>query len=303
MQTLQQIHTPHRRPHAGGREDCWSEGATESLIEAWGDRYLHLNRGNLRQKDWIEVADAVNSRQNGVKPRRTDVQCKNRVDTLKKKYKLEKGKPSPSKWPFYSRLNFLIGGNSSISTSSLTPLNKKSGVTKFTEATLNPILNPNLNGGLDVGGSDESCDGDDDGDGNKVGLRRRHKNVELLEEDTTSVAACNELARAILKFGEIYERVESAKQLQMMELEKQRLEFIKDLEFQRMNLFMEAQLQREKSKRPSKNASGSGFLVLWKLTVQLQFSVSTYAVKWHLLDFHNEVQRKEDVVRYHQISR
>ena len=93
--------TPRRNPkkpnHGGGREDCWSEGSTETLIEAWGGRYLRLNRGNLRQKDWIEVSDAVNSRRSPLKPPRTDVQCKNRIDTLKKKYKLHKSKPSPRK--------------------------------------------------------------------------------------------------------------------------------------------------------------------------------------------------------------
>ncbi|CAE5966842.1 unnamed protein product [Arabidopsis arenosa] len=37
-----------------GREDWWSEDATATLIEAWGDRYVNLNRGNLRQNDWKE---------------------------------------------------------------------------------------------------------------------------------------------------------------------------------------------------------------------------------------------------------
>uniref|UniRef100_A0A5B6YQA1 Myb/SANT-like DNA-binding domain-containing protein n=1 Tax=Davidia involucrata TaxID=16924 RepID=A0A5B6YQA1_DAVIN len=107
----QGTHTTSRPHHGGGREDCWSEGATETLIDAWGDRFVQLSRGNLRQKDWKEVADAVNARQNGVKPRRTDIQCKNRVDTLKKKYKSEKAKSAPSKWHFYYRLDHLIGTN------------------------------------------------------------------------------------------------------------------------------------------------------------------------------------------------
>ena len=36
--------------NSGGREDCWSEGATSVLIEAWGERYLKLSRGNLKHK-------------------------------------------------------------------------------------------------------------------------------------------------------------------------------------------------------------------------------------------------------------
>ncbi|KAJ1424610.1 Myb/SANT-like DNA-binding domain [Sesbania bispinosa] len=98
-----------------GREDCWSEEATFTLVDAWGERYIELNRGNLRQKHWQEVADAVNDRHgHDRKARRTDVQCKNRIDTLKKKYKIEKARVSESggytgTWPFFRRLDFLIG--------------------------------------------------------------------------------------------------------------------------------------------------------------------------------------------------
>ncbi|KAI3426655.1 uncharacterized protein J3R85_009861 [Psidium guajava] len=97
----------------GGREDCWSEGATAVLIGAWGERYLELSRGNLKQKHWKEVADVVSSRDQYAKPPKTDIQCKNRIDTVKKKYKLEKAKISagggPSKWRFFDKLDHLIG--------------------------------------------------------------------------------------------------------------------------------------------------------------------------------------------------
>ncbi|XP_028752116.1 trihelix transcription factor ASIL2-like [Neltuma alba] len=103
----------------GGREDCWSEGATAVLIDAWGERYLELSRGNLKQKHWKEVADIVSSREDYRKTPKTDIQCKNRIDTVKKKYKLEKSKIAagggPSKWPFYERLDQLIGPTAKIS--------------------------------------------------------------------------------------------------------------------------------------------------------------------------------------------
>ncbi|KAA8539556.1 hypothetical protein F0562_026248 [Nyssa sinensis] len=51
----------------------WTDGETVTLINAWGDHCLQLNWGNLRQKDWKEVADAVNALRNGVKPCRTDI--------------------------------------------------------------------------------------------------------------------------------------------------------------------------------------------------------------------------------------
>ncbi|KAK7809856.1 trihelix transcription factor asil2, partial [Quercus suber] len=102
----------------GGREDCWSEGATAVLIDAWGERYLQLSRGNLKQKHWKEVADIVSSREDYRKTPKTDIQCKNRIDTVKKKYKLEKARIAsgggPSKWPFFEKLDHLIGPTAKI---------------------------------------------------------------------------------------------------------------------------------------------------------------------------------------------
>lgn len=101
----------------GGREDCWSEGATAVLIDAWGERYLELSRGNLKQKHWKEVAEIVSAREDYMKTPKTDIQCKNRIDTVKKKYKSEKAKiaaGATSKWPFFDRLDQLIGPSSKI---------------------------------------------------------------------------------------------------------------------------------------------------------------------------------------------
>lgn len=106
----------------GGREDCWSEGATAVLIEAWGERYLELSRGNLKQKHWKDVADIVGSREDYMKTPKTDVQCKNRIDTVKKKYKTEKAKIAagggPSKWRFYEKMDELIGPTAKMSSGS-----------------------------------------------------------------------------------------------------------------------------------------------------------------------------------------
>ncbi|RLN22078.1 trihelix transcription factor [Panicum miliaceum] len=103
---------PPPNPNLPYREDCWSEGETAALVDAWGSRYLDLNRGSLRQPQWREVADAVNSRPGASarrRPPRTDIQCKNRVDTLKKKYKAERARGGPSPWAFYGQLDLLVG--------------------------------------------------------------------------------------------------------------------------------------------------------------------------------------------------
>lgn len=240
------------RANAGGREDCWSEGATDTLVQAWGDRYLRLNRGNLRQKDWKDVADTVNSRENGVKPQRTDIQCKNRVDTLKKKYKLEKSKSSPSVWPLYGRMDYLVG--------TAPPSSSNGKSTSIKQLTAKPEPNPNpsalvfsgSSSKLNSNGSESSSlgegAGEDDLHFGGAGRKRKLEGADILKE----VSAHRELARAILKFGEIYERIESSKQQQIMELEKHRMEVSKELEVQRMNMLMEAQLMMAKSLRPPK---------------------------------------------------
>ncbi|CAN8259775.1 unnamed protein product [Cochlearia groenlandica] len=234
----------HRLPP--GREDWWSEEATATLIEAWGDRYVNLNRGNLRQNDWKEVADAVNSSHGNSRPK-TDVQCKNRIDTLKKKYKSEKTKHTSS-WCFFDKLDFLIG-----------PVLKKSAAAGAVKSALiNPNLNPN---GSKTSGSslDDDDDDDDDEDGDWGFVVRKHGRVEE-ELDSSEGDSFKELARSILKLGEAYERIEGTKQKMMIELEKQRMEVAKELELQRMNMLMEMQLDLEKSKlvKRKRKAASSG---------------------------------------------
>ncbi|KAK8503352.1 hypothetical protein V6N13_016636 [Hibiscus sabdariffa] len=118
---------PPQKPksNGGGREDCWSEGATGVLIDAWGERYLELSRGNLKQKHWKEVADIVSSREDYTKAPKTDIQCKNRIDTVKKKYKQEKAKVAagggPSKWVFFEKLDQLIGPSAKIPANTASP--------------------------------------------------------------------------------------------------------------------------------------------------------------------------------------
>ncbi|RVW69611.1 Trihelix transcription factor ASIL2 [Vitis vinifera] len=245
------------------REDCWTEDATHTLIEAWGDRYLELNRGNLRQKHWQEVADAVNALHGHLKKaRRTDVQCKNRIDTLKKKYKIEKSRVSDSngaltsQWPFYERLDALIGSNMPAKKPSPpvyrktppmlppVPVGPRSVMHKRpAPVTADESFRRNFSVVAAAAAAVEeveeaaSARSESDGDGGREGVK--------------------ELAQAIVRFGEIYEKVEESKQKQMIDLEVKRMQFARDLEIQRMKLFMDTQVQLEKIKH-AKRSSGNG---------------------------------------------
>ncbi|KAJ0626131.1 putative transcription factor Trihelix family [Helianthus annuus] len=289
-------HTPSSRP-IPFREDCWSEDATATLVEAWGTRYVELNRGNLRQKDWQEVADAVNARHGHTKKtRRTDVQCKNRIDTLKKKYKVEKARVSESNgsvvsnWRFYSRLDTLIGaaGSSKKSSSSSPPTAvplpyRKPPLTVMNSQFHQPLAILPQKRPLPVaaavdesyfrrnysavaaaaaaaeedGSEDEDslASSEDEGAGRGKGVGNNGGGGVGDGGDTGGSDSMKRLAMAIERFGEIYERVEGEKQKQMIELEKQRMQFTKDLEVQRMQLFMDTQVQLEKIKQAKRTVS------------------------------------------------
>lgn len=82
-----------------------------------------------------------------------------------------------------------------------------------------------------------------------------------------------DLARAIIKFGEVYERIESAKQQQLIDLEKQRMEFTKDLELQRMQLFMQTQVELAKMKHGKHGSTGENSPPLFVFSRQSSFPV------------------------------
>ncbi|CAH9075945.1 unnamed protein product [Cuscuta europaea] len=236
------------KPASGGREDCWSEDATAVLIDAWGERYLELSRGNLKQKHWKEVADIVSRREGQTKTPKSDVQCKNRMDTVKKKYKLEKAKMGgghgPSRWAFFDKLEQLIGPAARINCSAgadggpvrshirppvqqkhrLRPFPKKSQVDSEwlpldDRKRRREIVNLRSNNELKSG----ERGGDEEAGGNWG------KSV-------------REMSGAILKFGEAYERTERAKMEQMVEMEKQRMKVVKEIELQRLQFFMQSQM-------------------------------------------------------------
>ncbi|CAN1289245.1 Trihelix transcription factor ASIL2 [Linum perenne] len=83
--------------------DCWSEGATTVLIDAWAERYVELSRGILKEHHWKEVTDVVSSREDYIKPPKIDIQCKNRIDTLIGLNPSSSRKPAASKPPLLSR--------------------------------------------------------------------------------------------------------------------------------------------------------------------------------------------------------
>ncbi|XP_054801621.1 trihelix transcription factor ENAP2-like isoform X2 [Prosopis cineraria] len=269
----------HSRPMAV-REDCWTEEATSTLVDAWGRRYLQLNRGNLRQKDWQDVADAVNVLHGHTKKtHRTDVQCKNRIDTIKKKYKSEKNRVSspngsPSAWPFFDRLDILIGpalsakrASSLPSVALPLPSRKTPSPASAVPATALALPQKRSAAALLEDGyfrrnysamaaAAAAAEADDDEEEEEEeGDDEDEERVSEVEEGEREKGGVRMLAKAIERFGEVYERMEREKLRQMVDLEKQRMQFTKDLEVQRMQMFMETQVQLGRVKRGKRSGS------------------------------------------------
>ncbi|GJN02809.1 hypothetical protein PR202_ga20195 [Eleusine coracana subsp. coracana] len=245
----------------GGREDAWSEGATSALIDAWGERFVALGRGSLRHPQWQEVADAVSSRDGYSKAPKSDVQCKNRIDTLKKKYKVERAK-LVSSWQFFDRLDVLLaptyaqkpsgGGGHTPNGRSPVPAALRVSFPQRSRTPLMPAAVKRREPSPEPSASSESSDGFPPPAFPVVpnGKRRR------TEEDggTERAQGLRELGLAIRRLGEAYERVETAKLEQAAEMERRRMEFARELESQRVQFFLNTQMELSQSKNHSSPA-------------------------------------------------
>ncbi|KAE8702778.1 hypothetical protein F3Y22_tig00110481pilonHSYRG00032 [Hibiscus syriacus] len=68
---------------------CWSHDETVALIDAYRDKWYTLRRGNLKASHWQEVADEVTRRCPVATPPKTAVQCRHKMEKLRKRYRTE----------------------------------------------------------------------------------------------------------------------------------------------------------------------------------------------------------------------
>ncbi|XP_010504242.2 PREDICTED: trihelix transcription factor ASIL1-like [Camelina sativa] len=93
------------------KRDEWSEGAVSSLLEAYESKWVLRNRAKLKGQDWEDVARHVSSRATHTKSPKTQTQCKNKIESMKKRYRSESATaPDGSSWPLYPRLDHLLRG-------------------------------------------------------------------------------------------------------------------------------------------------------------------------------------------------
>ncbi|XWS35580.1 hypothetical protein CRYUN_Cryun20dG0009200 [Craigia yunnanensis] len=97
---------------------CWSHDETIALIDAYRDKWYTLRRGNLKATHWQEVADAVTRRCPTATPPKTAVQCRHKMEKLRKRYRTEnqRARSMPisrfvSSWVHFKRMDAMEKGS------------------------------------------------------------------------------------------------------------------------------------------------------------------------------------------------
>ncbi|KAJ7969632.1 Trihelix transcription factor [Quillaja saponaria] len=215
--------------------DEWTEHATFVLLEVWGDRFLQLGRKSLRSEDWNEVSEKVSEE---LKMERTEAQCRNMLDKLKRRYKKEKARMedmrlNSSKWAYFKKMDMLMAS------SPKQEYGLACGVDSGEYVFMNTRVYLNRSNGFDEmrdsPGESETSEEENDSEGlppRRAGIGGDHDDLSF-----------SVLADSIQKFGKIYEKIENSKRQQMMELEKMRLDFHRDLELQKKQILERAQAE------------------------------------------------------------
>ncbi|OIW09092.1 hypothetical protein TanjilG_16319 [Lupinus angustifolius] len=226
------------KPSSGGRNPLtdWTEHETFVLLDVWGDRFLQHGRKSLRSEEWQEVAEKV-SKVSRVE--RTDTQCRNRLDTLKKKYKKEKIKfpemdGGTSNWVYFKRMDKLMSSPPQQAGISC-------GLDSGEYVSTNSRIYSNRANGLD-----ETRDSPENTESTKEGSDGPHAKKRRKGRSSSESSSFRLLADSLHKFSNIYEKIENDRRQQMVELEKMRMDFQMEIETQRRQVL--ERLQSEISK-------------------------------------------------------
>ncbi|XP_010535231.1 PREDICTED: trihelix transcription factor ASIL1-like [Tarenaya hassleriana] len=216
------------------------------------------NTGNLKYEHWREVVEIVSMAGFG-EYGKTNVQCKNRIDTVKKRYKQEKTRKAagggPSSWVFFEKLDRLIGATANFPSSGCgrrrgesfqkVPMgihtNSRSNlyqrqmeqqalVKRCSKSTPRQFRSE----------SDSETSGDSEDSLPPPLMLPPEKRFKI--DKMGGGREMTELARATLRFIEVYEKAEREKLKQTAEMEKERMKFLKEIESQRMQ-FLKAHME------------------------------------------------------------
>ncbi|KAM1048724.1 hypothetical protein ACFX13_028471 [Malus domestica] len=96
---------------------CWSHDETVALIDSYREKWYSLRRGNLKATHWQDVADAIARICPAASPAKTAVQCRHKMEKLRKRYRTEiqRARSMPlsrftSSWVHFKRMDAMEKG-------------------------------------------------------------------------------------------------------------------------------------------------------------------------------------------------
>ncbi|KAE9460780.1 hypothetical protein C3L33_07305, partial [Rhododendron williamsianum] len=107
LQPTSTIPSSNKKP----QPSLWSHQETVHLIESYQERWYALKRGPLKASQWEEIAVTIAARCGYDDPSKTAVQCRHKIEKLRKRYRAEKQRPNPrAAWEFFDLMNRLEHG-------------------------------------------------------------------------------------------------------------------------------------------------------------------------------------------------
>uniref|UniRef100_A0A803LNZ2 Myb-like domain-containing protein n=1 Tax=Chenopodium quinoa TaxID=63459 RepID=A0A803LNZ2_CHEQI len=203
---------------------CWTPDETSALIDAYRDKWYSLRRGNLRAAHWQDVADTIHRLCPHVSPPKTSVQCRHKMEKLRKRYRseLQRAKSIPHHRKNYAGFQENSNPNP----------NPRFGFNSSIQSRCNEFGSPpNQFGARYLGGSSS---------GNGLGVMKmiKKKRSALGKKEGRREAGDNvamAMVEAIRMLGEGYVRTEMTKMEMMRDSEKARME----IEMNRTRMMLE----------------------------------------------------------------
>jgi hypothetical protein len=95
----------------------WSQSGEAHLIKIWGDEYIRIGKGNLGKHNWEAVCNELNKKLGGKEGMLSMKHCRQKIDSLKKRYKDELGKKSSTgsvntTWIHFDSMASFLAGSS-----------------------------------------------------------------------------------------------------------------------------------------------------------------------------------------------
>ena len=93
------------------KREEWSARAVALFLDLYEEKYFEMDRGSFRSKDWEQLVERFNMEGGGGKSVK---QCRDKMDSLKKRHKLERGRKASTgaetcSWMWFDKMDGMFG--------------------------------------------------------------------------------------------------------------------------------------------------------------------------------------------------